>query len=146
MTSEANKERPVQRDGKRVASATYRSWQMMKNRCLNPNADDYARYGGRGITVCRRWMQYDNFVADMGARPTGLTLERKNSNGNYHKQNCRWATRAEQSRNRNYCRLTHTQAERMRSLYTQGCTQAELARRFQCSQALASRVVRGLVW
>jgi hypothetical protein len=91
-------------NGKRTASPEYRSWQMMKNRCLNTNARDYAHYGGRGIKVCQRWLSFENFLADMGRRPTPKhTLDRKNSNGNYNPSNCRWATRLEQTRNRAYC-------------------------------------------
>lgn len=91
-------------NGKRIASPEYRSWQMMKNRCLNPNARDYAYYGGRGISVCERWLEFENFLADMGRRPTPLhTLDRKNPDGNYTPSNSRWATKQEQSRNRAYC-------------------------------------------
>ena len=91
-------------DGRRVADPEYRSWQMMKNRCLNPAARDFSYYGGRGIKVCKRWENsYENFLADMGRRPSPAhTLDRKNSDGNYTPSNCRWATREEQSRNRAY--------------------------------------------
>ncbi len=91
-------------DGRRVASPEYRSWQMMKNRCLNPNAHDYAYYGGRGISIIKKWRDsFEAFLEDMGRRPTPLhTLDRINVNKNYTPSNCRWATRAEQSRNRPY--------------------------------------------
>lgn len=72
----------------------------MKNRCLNPNATDYARYGGRGITICERWLTFANFLADMGERPEGRTLDRINNSGNYEPGNCRWATASEQQLNK----------------------------------------------
>lgn len=91
--------------GKRVASPEYSSWQAMKNRCLNPKAEDYRYYGGRGITVCPQWLGFDAFLADMGRRPTPKhTLERQDVDGNYEPGNCCWATRKEQSRNRRYAR------------------------------------------
>lgn len=83
---------------------TYRSWYAMKQRCLNPNNKRYDRYGGRGITVCAKWIHsYKAFLADMGPRPDGMTIERKNTDGNYEPGNCKWATHEEQSANTSQC-------------------------------------------
>ena len=92
-------------NGKRVASPEYRTWQMMRNRCLNSRAMDYAYYGGRGITICPEWNTFAGFLADVGRRPTPLhTLDRINPDGNYELTNVRWATRKEQARNRSYAK------------------------------------------
>lgn len=88
------------RGGKTAVSPTYQSWNRMKDRVLNPNHVAYARYGGRGIKICERWLVFEEFLADMGERPTGLSLERRDNNGNYNKQNCYWATARQQGRNR----------------------------------------------
>lgn len=85
-----------------VETPTYRSWHSMKNRCTNPKTCNWKEYGGRGITVCERWQGergFQNFLADLGERPEGQTLERLNVNGNYQPSNCCWATYSEQRRN-----------------------------------------------
>lgn len=71
----------------------------MKTRCFNPNSQQYYNYGARGITVCKRWLKFENFHADMGDKPDGMSLERINNDGNYEPGNCRWATAKEQQAN-----------------------------------------------
>ena len=77
----------------------FKTWRAMFARCYNTRHEHYARYGGRGITVCARWLELANFVADMHPRPLGLTLERKNNDAGYSPENCRWATSFEQNQN-----------------------------------------------
>jgi hypothetical protein len=83
-------------------TGTYRSWTAMQTRCHNPNSKYYAQYGGRGIKVCDRWRSsFEDFLADMGERPEGMTLDRfPNVDGDYEPGNCRWATTEQQANNR----------------------------------------------
>ena len=84
---------------------TYSSWSHMITRCTNANFHAFARYGGRGITVHSAWMTFKNFLADMGEQPApGLTIERKDNDGNYEPGNCYWGTHQEQMRNRSMTR------------------------------------------
>ena len=90
-------------------SATYKVWRNMINRCELPSDKYYPLYGGRGIKICQRWREsFENFLADMGEVPKGLTIEREQRDGHYEPGNCRWATRKAQANNRRTNRLlTH---------------------------------------
>jgi hypothetical protein len=87
--------------------AGYTSWCMMRTRCTNPEYPDYPNYGGRGISVCERWLGvrgFANFFADMGEKPPGMSLDRIDPNGNYEPSNCRWATAKQQKNNQRLSR------------------------------------------
>jgi len=72
----------------------------MRLRCENPRHPSYPRYGGRGIRICARWHVFENFLQDMGERPPGLSIDRIDNDLGYFKENCRWATRSEQMKNK----------------------------------------------
>lgn len=116
-------------------SATHAAWTNMIQRCTNPKRRDYSRYGGRGITVCDRWLHsFENFLEDMGEKPKATSLDRyPDTNGNYEPGNCRWATAREQSNNKRnnvkiwfagtyytmpqLCRTLNLSYEKFRKLY-----------------------------
>lgn len=88
-------------------SKTYVCWAAMKSRCSNPRHKNWKDYGGRGIKVCEEWMQFENFLNDMGERPDGMTIERLDNNLGYCKSNCRWVRNETQQMNRrNNLRIT----------------------------------------
>ena len=81
-------------------TATYVCWQQAKKRCQCEDDKDYASYGGRGIRFCRRWGKFENFLADMGVKPKGMTLGRIDNDGPYAPSNCEWQTLKQQARNK----------------------------------------------
>jgi len=83
-----------------TSTGAHVSWLKMIERCEKTYCRRYADYGGRGIRVCDRWKTFENFYADMGDRPEGMSIDRIDVNGNYEPSNCRWATPAQQRANR----------------------------------------------
>lgn len=111
-------------------------WQLMLRRCYNPKDKVFIHYGKRGITVCKRWHNFDNFLKDMGVKPTGLSLERKNVHENYSPENCCWASQVEQSRNKTTTKWI--------TINGQIKSASEWCEIYNCSQGLFSaRVKRG---
>jgi len=116
--SEANKNRikhgHARQDAtktKRLTTPEYRTWKAMKERCRNKNAPNYHLYGGRGISICDRWLGdngFSNFLSDMGPRLNGMTIDRIDVNGDYEPSNCKWSTAKEQAQNR---RMTDARRE-----------------------------------
>ncbi len=109
-------------------------WHDMMGRCYKPTNTSYPRYGGRGITVCERWHSFDNFYADTGDPPDGMTIDRIDNDGNYEPGNVRWATKREQSHNQSTCHYIEYNGER--KLLTQwalelGMTQQTLSHRLR---------------
>ena len=86
-------------------TATYLAWRDMHNRCNNTAHTRYSDWGGRGITVCEKWNDFENFLCSMGEKPQGLSLERKDNDKGYYPDNCKWATPMEQSNNTRRNRL-----------------------------------------
>lgn len=83
---------------------TYKNWAEMLKRCRNPKSKNWEYYGGRGITVCDRWLSFENFLEDMGERPDGMSVERMNNSLGYSPENCKWATFLEQMNNTRKCK------------------------------------------
>ena len=98
---------------KRVNSRTYRIWCHMKQRCFNPKTESYPLYGGRGITISSRWMDFENFLEDMGECPPKHSIDRIDVNGDYERANCRWATNRQQASNRRSTLLLEFNGQRM---------------------------------
>ncbi len=127
---------------------TYRTWCEMIQRCTNPKREKYARYGGRGITVCERWASsFESFMEDMGKRPLGMTLDRfPNRDGNYEKTNCRWATSREQADNRSATKLNPDLINEIRRRFEHGESQTSIARRFSVTAGHVNNIIARRTW
>lgn len=127
-----------------TTSSEYRSWRGMMKRCVwpglatRPDHPDYQNYRAKGISVCERWRNFSNFLADMGTKPSPQhTIERNNGTGNYEPGNCRWATKAEQNRNHPRNRRIEFQGESL--LLSEWAKRLGIGRK-----ALASRLKLGI--
>jgi hypothetical protein len=127
-------------------SPTYYSWQAMLARCRYLGRDTEKKYAARGISFDARWEEFGNFLADMGERPDGTTLDRIDNNKGYCAMNCKWSTPTEQARNRRNKKLDYTDAFTICCRMISGYTAKSIAEEFQCSESLPREIYKGRTW
>lgn len=125
---------------------TYRSWYSMIDRCLNPANPSWPHYGGKGVSVCERWLEIDNFVADMGIRPDGTSIDRLDNAKGYEPGNCRWASELDQQRHRGNVKCSVELASKVRQAKASGQTNKEIAAWAGLDPSGISRIVCGKTW
>lgn len=127
-------------------SRTYQAWCNMIGRCSRPTRADFAWYGGRGISVCERWLTFDNFLVDMGEKPQDSSLDRIDNDRGYEPGNCRWVTNEINSQNRSSTRLNAVAAVLIRVIRRRGATLPALGNAFGVHSSTISTLVRGETW
>lgn len=133
-------------NGRKKPTPEYQAWINLRRRCDGRLKSHLRRYGERGIRVCARWRDFRNFLADMGPRPAGTSIDRIDNEGNYEPGNCRWATPAIQTRNRAPVVLNATASILIREMVRRGGGRSDVAHAFGVSVQLVGRVVRGERW
>jgi hypothetical protein len=126
----------------------YQSWNSMIERCYNQNVEGYPHYGGRGITVCKKWREsFESFLNDMGQKPSGMRfIDRIDPDGNYEPNNCRWVSSVVSNRNRRFNKLSLEKAKDIRKMKKSGCHISEICLKYNISKANAYRVINGELW
>lgn len=132
---------------KTPVTLTYQSWLAMHKRCEDPSHDAFAYYGGRGISVCARWASFAAFVADMGLRVSNdLQIDRLDNDCGYARENCRWASRTDQIRNRRSTKLVFGNVQEIIGRFEHGESKSSIARRFKVTSTYVGQLVKGDVW
>jgi predicted XRE-type DNA-binding protein len=127
-------------------SKEYRVWDSMVRRCHSKSHHAFKDYGARGIAVCDKWRKFDGFIEDMGLKPEGMTLERIDNSIGYFKENCKWATMTEQSRNRRTTKLDADKVADIKKLIENGVSQNAIANQFAVSRSNIGHIAQGNIW
>jgi predicted XRE-type DNA-binding protein len=124
----------------------YRVWDAMVRRCLNKKHHAFKDYGGRGITVCDKWLKFEGFFEDMGNQPQNMQIERVDNSLGYFKENCKWTTVTEQARNRRSTKLSLNQVKSIKELIANGVAQELIASQFGVSRSNIGHIAQGATW
>lgn len=128
-------------------TCTYKTWAHIKDRCLNPACKAYKHYGARGIQMCERWQEsYENFVADMGRRTVGFSIERINVNGHYEPNNCKWIDKRLQAQNKTTSRFTFNDVTKIVSRLNSGETAVAIAKEYGVGPGHIRQIKRKEIW
>ena len=139
---------PLQEQHGMSGTPTYNSWAGMKQRCLNPNMPDYHDYGGRGIQICDEWKNsFMAFYEDMGEKPKGTNLVRRDKNGNYEPSNCFWGNNVKLSLNRRSIKLNPEDVGNIKKLIREGnLTKTKIAQMYGVTTCCICDINRGRSW
>lgn len=127
----------------------YNTWVCMKNRCFNPNKDNYKYYGGRGITICKEWKNSFQLFYDWAityGHKKGLEIDRENNSGNYCPENCRFITHTENCQKKSVTKLTIERVKEIRKLLKKDTLQKEIAKKFKVSTSTVSKIALNYYW